>query len=127
MLTDKNMSQTNRGQHIGYWRRSVTFVPGHNWLGSTAAEELMDLPWPEDYIDETWNAAEKAVVISYIRKQTQSAQQWRGFSACRLCGETLGTQCLTDGTYIWPEMFEHYLEAHSCKPPQVFIDHVLKQ
>ena len=38
----------------------------------------------------------------------------------------MGTKCLTlDGTWVWPEGFAHSIEAHSVRPPQEFIDHLL--
>jgi hypothetical protein len=83
------------------------------------------LPYPSDFIDETWDVNELQVVAAYIAKQP-AVEHWRGYSACRLCGEVLGSTCLSDGKFIFPEKFEHYLLAHKVRPPQAFIDHVLR-
>lgn len=50
-----------------------------------------------------------------------------GNSWCRFrCGETSMGNCeLTDGVYVWPEGFLHYVQVHHVKPPQQFINHVL--
>ena len=36
----------------------------------------------------------------------------------------MGGTDLSDGHYVWPFGFAHYVEAHGVKPPQEFIDHV---
>jgi hypothetical protein len=46
---------------------------------------------------------------------------WLGYSFCRLdCGlssQLMGTRDLTDGEWVWPEGFAHYVEHHSVRPP----------
>lgn len=95
---------------IGYWCRNIN--------------EKSNLPYPSEFIDENWDKDELLKVAEYIQC-CEPIEYWRGFSTCRLCGECLGTTCLSDGTYIFPEKFEHYLLEHNVKPPQEFIDHVL--
>jgi hypothetical protein len=36
----------------------------------------------------------------------------------------LGTKCLTDGVFIWPEKIEHYLEEHDILLPHDFVVHM---
>ncbi len=36
----------------------------------------------------------------------------------------MGSMCLTDGTYGWPQGFAHYVEAHGVRPPEEFVRHV---
>lgn len=66
---------------------------------------------------------------------TWSSATWNGqtpyteglaWSSCRFCGEGNGSACLTDGTYVWPGGFAHYLLNHAVRPPQEFVDHVLR-
>jgi hypothetical protein len=48
-----------------------------------------------------------------------------GFSPCRMCGRPNGALELSDGVYVWPEGFSHYVRDHDIRPPDVFVDHVL--
>jgi hypothetical protein len=47
-----------------------------------------------------------------------------GYSDCRFCGCNNGDSDLSDGDYLWPSGFAHYLEAHDVKPPKVFLEHI---
>lgn len=99
------------GPHLGYW----------------ANDRHPELPEPADFIDENWDADERRQVADYL-KAGETKTMWRGFSYCRLCDKSLlGTTCLTDGTYTWPEGFAHYIEEHAVKPPEEFLAHVRAQ
>ena len=89
------------------------------------------LPDPHDYIDMHWDHDERHRVVELLRLGTPFVS-WKGYSFCRCCKVAgsersgNGTKCLTfDGTWVWPEGFAHYVDAHAVKPPQEFIDHVL--
>lgn len=111
---------------VGYWRPNA--VPtqaglGHRPLYSTNDER--SLPDPRDHIDLSWDAAERKMVIAYLRK-AETCVVWRGIAHCRICDIMNGGTCKSDGVYMWPEGYAHYLEKHDVRPPQAFIDHVLK-
>jgi hypothetical protein len=93
---------------IGYW-----------W-----SEEHTGLPHPTDFIHEDWEGPDRDAVLAHLRSG-EVAHQWMGWSTCRLCSDDNGTVCLTDGVYVWPEGFAHYVEEHDVKPPKEFIAHVL--
>lgn len=103
----------NAGQYvqkaIGYWY----------------SEREPDLPKPQDYVDVTWDKDECEKVANYL-DAGERVISWMGYSDCRFCGKDNGVSCLSDGIYIWPEGFGHYLRAHHVKPPKEFIEHVLK-
>ena len=120
---------------IGYWREGPISpnklklpVPGAAAMAAflRTITELCLLPSPQHYIDENWDTAEKLKVVEYL-KAGKFWEGWRGWSECRF-GDNDDNGCtdLTDGTYVWPEGFAHYVEVHDVKPPQEFIDHVLK-
>jgi hypothetical protein len=100
---------------VGYWQE-----PGF------VSALLSGLPRVEDCVDTNWDPAERARVIGYL-KRGKVKDQWMGYSDCRLCGALNGSACLTDGVYVWPEGFAHYLEAHGVKPPQHFVAHALRR
>jgi hypothetical protein len=129
-LPDRPGKQTTL-KFLGYWH-SVAIDPKTKLPNKTGiefdryAERFESLPVPSDFIDETWDPAERALVLAYL-KGGKTYESWRGFSWCRLgctgCMD-MGTTDRTDGTYVWPEGFSHYVEKHAVKPPQEFIDHV---
>ncbi|AKF11327.1 hypothetical protein DB32_008476 [Sandaracinus amylolyticus] len=94
---------------IGYWR--------------SVNERDSSLPDPRDFIDPEWDGAERDVVVDYLRQGRRMAA-FHGFSRCRLCGSTNGSQELTDFTYVWPEGYAHYVAEHGVKPPEEFVEHV---
>ena len=41
--------------------------------------------------------------------------------------KAMGCCSQTDGTYVWPEGYHHYVTKHGVKPPEHFLRHVLAQ
>lgn len=123
-------------RYIGYWASHEDPAICHY------AQEGKLLPWPGDFVDTSWDAEERAIVIDYLNK-APNVEFWRGFSYCRLCSQKVGLgstdksygSCRpsstydtfkSDKTYVWPAGFSHYLEVHGVKPPVEFIQHVLQ-
>ena len=79
---------------------------------------------PSNFVDENWDVTQRELVIAYL-EAGQTRFSFRGCSRCRFCGKMNGSRCLTDGTYIWPSGFVHYLREHGVKPTAEFIQHVL--
>lgn len=108
MLT--NGTQLKR---VGYWR--ATAIP--SWFDS--------LPYPSDRADPAWPEAERRRVLAYLKEHGRVHQSWMGYSRCRICGINNGCHDMTDGSYVWPSGYAHYIEQHTVKPPPHFIAHVL--
>jgi hypothetical protein len=112
MFVDYDVSNRGRGKHLGYWTTSLVNDP-------------YDLPWPGDFIDSSWDPVEREAVASYLDAQPD-VQHWMGYSFCRLgCGTIPKCTDKSDGIYVWPGGFSHYLRVHNVRPPQEFIDHAL--
>lgn len=116
---------------LGYWHSiNSEYVPSHEFDRYEDLFGAVGLPMPWDYIDKEWDVAEREKVIAHL-KAGSTYESWRGNSWCRFHGCTIkylaGYRDLTDGAYVWPEGFPHYLEAHNIKPPQEFIDHVFSK
>jgi ankyrin repeat protein len=96
---------------IGFWRQT--------------REEESELPHPSDLVDETWPYRERVRVATYLRNGEKIAG-YLGFSFCRLeCGlpwDYMGNGDFTDGEWVWPEGFAHYVEHHAVKPPKEFLE-----
>lgn len=91
-----------------------------------SADSSLNARYPKapDCVDFSWDPRERAAVLAYVRAGKQG-DCYRGWSDCRICGVHNGSCDLTDGTYVWPEGFAHYIEKHGVKPPQHFIEHAL--
>lgn len=103
---------------VGYWREP----------GSLSS----DLPDPRDYVDRSWDEQERDLVIAYLRAG-HVFEEWRGISVCRYGNDCwtprskMGSKCLYDSSFIWPEGLPHYLERHGVRPPDEFVQHALAQ
>lgn len=122
-------------KRIGYWNDNAAprcdpasiFIDLLRVLGGDRG-----LPDPRDCVDPHWRdtpegRVEFAAVLSHIRSG-RTHEAFYGYSWCRICHRNdNGTKDLTDGVYIWPEGYAHYIEAHGVKPPQDFIEHVMSK
>lgn len=99
---------------IGYWRNPDDPRTAH-------------LPDPHDHVDPTWDPAERRRVVRYVRRG-RVLRSLQGYSWCRFhCGipdAHTGSADLTDGVYVWPQGYWHYLKAHGVRPPADFLAHV---
>lgn len=122
---------------IGFWRPTEAQIQSvGEWnslmglMGVFLKPMAKDLPSPQDFVDPTWDLAERDLVIQYLRRG-RALEHYKGYSNCRFkCGikdSDMGDADLTDGTFVWPEGFAHYLQVHNVRPDERFIDHVLKK
>lgn len=104
---------------VGYWRPLRSHLSG--------GKEDASLPDPRYLVDTAWNSDRKRLVSSYLKSGRIWAHEF-GYSYCRFqCGiedYALGSNDLTDGTWLWPEGLWHYVEAHSVGLPVQFLDHL---
>lgn len=81
--------------------------------------------WPQEIVSEK-KISYKKKIISYLQKGFP-VLHWMGYSGCRICCETLGSKCLSDGFWIWPEKLEHYVDKHNIRLPEEFVRHMIKR
>jgi hypothetical protein len=103
---------------VGYWR---PVQPEHPLVGLVWL--LTGLPDPRKCVDVEWDPRERELVIRHLQAGKR-VEAWFGDSQCRICGISNGSCDLSDGVYVWPEGFAHYLQAHQVRPPPEFIRHV---
>jgi hypothetical protein len=94
---------------VGYWR----------------SDPFSDLPHPKDYVDSQWNSEERLKVMQYLEAGYTLAQ-CMGPSWCRMGCENIwmGSHDFTDGTWVYPEGYVHYLDIHGVRPPDEFLEHI---
>lgn len=101
----------NELKQVGYWRQKEN--------------SNEPLPWPSSNIrhlpDDT-----KHKIILYLTNGKEYAA-WMGFSMCRLCGCINGTTCRTDGKFVWPEGYAHYIDKHDVAVDPELLAHILTQ
>lgn len=96
---------------IGYWKSAFE----------------IGLPHPINFIDSNWDETEKSKVIKHLITSPFLPSVCAGYSYCRLCDkQDNGYREQSDGVFIWPEGFTHYVEEHNVKPPQEFIDYCME-
>jgi len=101
-------------KRVGYW-----YDPDDRYA--------QDYPKPEDCVDKNWDPRERRRVIRYL-KAADYGPGYPGSSWCRFgCGisrKKMGYRDKSDGVYIFPEGYIHYLEKHHVRPPEEFLEHV---
>lgn len=108
---------------IGYWCPSG-FPPSSPRFRRPSDA---DFPDPRRLVCAGRYPADREAIAAYLRRGHKYAG-WRGVSYCRFrCGIDdfeMGSRCLTDGAWVWPEGLPHYVEAHSVLLPEEFITQV---
>lgn len=89
--------------------------------------------WSEDLTPQDCQGRmtkeELTTCLDYIA-QAKEKRRYKGWAACRICGERLGSCDMqtVDGRWIFPEDFDHYLTEHSVRPPdERFIRNALRR
>lgn len=89
----------------------------------TALSETSRYPDPTALVCPRWREQDRAKIAAYLRAGVIH-NQWRGHSYCRFkCGvphAEMGSRCLTDGDWVWPEGLAHYIEQHQVRLPDEF-------
>ncbi len=118
-------------KYIGYWhsrfRDPITGVvsTGYDFKEYEKSFGPNVLPNPWDYVNNTWDVRERHLVCLYLGNG-DTHEGWFGGAKCRFgCKTDLGCRDLTDGTFVWPEGFAHYIEVHGVKPPEAFLRHMV--
>lgn len=88
-------------------------------------------PWPECSVDAAWAESKEAeTVASYLELHGVIESYEQGYSWCRFCcaapARSLGCCSFTDGRFVWPEGFAHYVRCHGVRPPAPFVEHILQ-
>jgi hypothetical protein len=94
---------------IGYWRsRNEPLWPDPAW-----------------FVDERWEQSTREMVARHLRGGVTIAVA-PGLGWCRFrCGiDTLGASLVSDGQFLWPEGLSHYVEQHSVRLPEQFVEHI---
>src|ERR1043165_3334922 len=86
-------------KRIGYWRQAKD-------------SNYSNLPWPEE---GRLPLETKQKVVEFLNKGKMNAA-WMGYSTCRICGKLNGTTCLTNGEFVYPEGYSHYILDHNIMP-----------
>ena len=104
-------------QRIGFWAEQEE-------LGEDDAPEHPGAwPHPRELPKRDWDPALKDRICAYLGSG-RVLDSYMGFACCRFrdCrGQNLGTSDCSDGTWLWPEGFEHYIAVHDISLPEEFL------
>jgi hypothetical protein len=124
MILEAHPDRPEKGiRAIGYWRPSQASIEAHPQFYRKA--HLLALPDPRDHVEPNWDPEQRRLIAMYLKEGVQKFA-WRGMSCCRICGIRNGSTCLTDGTFVWPQGFAHYIEEHGVRPPEEFVRHAMQ-
>ena len=76
-------------------------------------------------IRDWYKDKDKQRIIDYL-DSGKTLSSYFGRSECRICKQHLGSSDLSDGVYLWPEKFSHYIKEHEIILPDWFIEHIKK-
>ena len=98
---------------LGKWREMGTF-----WA-----------PYPSvyDFIDPNWNPPYRDRIINYLRTAKVISVTSKLQSPCVIDDDDINiTLChCTDGVWEWYDDLAHYVEVHSVRLPDAFVEHML--
>jgi hypothetical protein len=81
-------------------------------------------PDPTLLVSPSWCETERGQIVAYLQGG-HTYSQWRGLSYCRFeCGipdSDMGSRCLTDGVWVWPEGLAHFIDYHNVRLPDEFV------
>lgn len=94
---------------IGYWKN----------------KRNQQLPDPTKIITTYKDSTVKEKIVNYLNNASIFIC-FDGLSWCRFpkCESGIGCNCLTDGKYVWPSAFYHYIQDHNVSIPQEFMSHM---
>lgn len=119
--------ETGPLQAVGYWLQFERYRRSVPDRGESADNRCPD---PTSLVDPAWQPGDRAAIGRYLDGGLVHTH-WRGLSYCRFdCGISspqMGSRCLTDGTWVWPEGLAHYVVAHNVRLPDTFVDHMRSQ
>ena len=101
-------------QRVGFW-----------W-----STQQPNLPHPQNLVDQSWDVSERDRAITYLEECYHLTRICCGYSWCRFeCGiasSKMGNLECTDGVWLFPDGFIHYVRYHGVKPPEKFLMHMRK-
>lgn len=94
-------------------------------LGEWRRGESSGLPDPSDLVDPSFPVELRAIVANYLDQGLLVAGMM-GPDVCRICGESLIGDMLTDGVFCWRRSLSHYVGVHSVRLPDDFCLHAVE-
>ncbi len=93
-------------------------------VGYWVSEEKLNFPHPEKFVGAYSSQALKERCLGIFARE-MSISSDGDISQCRFeCGVSpheIGSKCLTDGFWLWPEGLAHYVSAHDVVLPDEFV------
>ncbi|WP_437782765.1 hypothetical protein [Sorangium sp. So ce1097] len=123
-FVDPSWSSSERATVIAYLcaGKVVRRWLGHSWCRFNPNAAVL----PEITVEEfeaLFEDSEKTAQPAEASTATKPRRVHDGYTQCY----DMGTICLSDGTFVWPEGFAHYVKVHAVRPPKDFVRHVLRE
>jgi hypothetical protein len=119
-----NIRQFPSLKGIGYWY-SGNASDSRPFPIPVRTKVSESFPDPTRLVYPTWRIQDREKIARYLRSGW-TYQQWRGLSYCRfrckIASAEMGSRCVTDGQWVWPEGLHHYIEHHCVRLPEEFVE-----
>ncbi len=91
-------------------------------------DSALNLPDPAWFVYDTLTESEIKKTVEYLKQGCYMSYTYAGYSWCRFRCEhsQLGSREQTDGFFLWPEKFWHYVESHKVKLSVEFLNEIKK-
>lgn len=88
------------------------------------SKEEQGFPVPQPY-NGPWSA--KPLFLEALEKVESKAQSksFKGWSKCRLCSKSNGSESFIYKGWEWPSGYRHYIEVHGVRPSVAFEQFIL--
>lgn len=128
-FVDLSWPSNERDAVFAYLRLGETVLPwkGYSWCRFDCGliEQFQEIT--DEDIEQLLSGAEEPPRTGNTRSPATPPSLAELVSTLRAEPDTLGTSCLSDGHFIWPEGLAHYVDKHSVRPPEEFIRHALRE
>jgi hypothetical protein len=82
-----------------------------------------ELPYPQENQMSQEEISDFLSKLVKVESRTPTFK-YMGFSKCRICDKTNGTQTYYTDLFAWPEGYKHYIKEHGVRPSAAFVLHI---
>jgi hypothetical protein len=114
---------------VGYWKDPKSKTIYLNPEDEKIMKEAYEFAIPQNIKTKNYSLDLKEKIVDFLRNGN-IVTMYLGTSYCRFnCGipsSEMGNSTLTDGKFIWPEGYCHYIESHNLAVPEFFLQKIMK-
>jgi hypothetical protein len=115
--------------YVGHWKDSKNKIIYPNPEREKIMNEAYEFAIPQKIKTRDYSLDLKEQIVDFLQNGN-IVTMYLGNSSCRFnCGISsleMGNSTLTDGKFIWPAGYYHYIESHNLAIPELFLQRMMK-